>query len=193
MIRPPRRRKQQQQTGTKSHLLDSSLPNDDEYSFASSSAAASTSTTTKNATNKKPSSKITTAPKHSHKSASSRSRPAIEKENVDNADCDSRCEKEGNAVALSRGLPQNATRKKYHTEIDFKSTILDPMEELSGTLTNLTIDTKNSDISSASENRIGDAEISAKDAHISPFPPIGFGATNITISVSDDGKPRFIL
>jgi hypothetical protein len=189
MVRPPRRRKQQQQqTGTKSHLLDSSLSNDEEYSFASSSAAASTST--KNVMNKKPSNKATTVPTHSHKSTSSRSRrPASEKENVVNAD--SRCEKEGDAVAIGRGLPQNATRTKHHTEIDSKSTILDPMEELSGTLTKLTID-RNITNESATENRIGDAEIPVQDAH-SPFPPIGYGSTNITISVNDDGKPRFIL
>jgi hypothetical protein len=177
MLRPPRRRKQkqqQQQTGTKSQLLDSSLHDDEEYSFASLAS------TTATVTSKMPSSTIAAVQKYTQKSVSS-GRSAIEKENSVNDDdrCDRKASKVGNAVDRA---PLHHTATRTYADVDSRSSMLDSMEELSGSLNDLTLDRNSPDIS-AIDHTMSTAT----------FPPIGFGATNITISVNDDGKPRRII
>ncbi len=150
------------------------MPNDEEYSFASSAS------TTDTVTSKMPSSKIAAVQKHSQKSVSSR-RSAIEKENSVNHDdrCDCKASEKGNAVDRA---PLRHTATRNNADADSRSSMLDPMEELSGSLNDLTLG-RNSPDESATDQTMT----------TSTFPPIGFGASNITISVNDDGKPMRII
>lgn len=116
-------------------------------------------------------------PKHIKKTTSSR-RSAIKKEQSFNDENRSEHSANHKCCDVAIGLLQSQTSTNNHTEIDSKSLMLDPLEDLSGSLKELTLD------------RISPDE-SAVNAAI--FPPLGFGAKNIAISVSDDGKPRCIL